>query len=136
MGRRTVGTPFQRELWQALRAVPTGRAVLWSTGGAAQDDRAPHAQSVLRMALTPSSSICSCHRVIGHSGTLTGCTQAACSEKSELLLRHEGYLFIMKIQARSALSVTLLCKATTNKLHVPNGVKYSSNLYLNYLFSG
>lgn len=47
----TGGTPFQREVWQALRAIPCGTMVSWRRNW---DDRAPHAQSVLRMALTPS----------------------------------------------------------------------------------
>lgn len=63
----------------------------------------------------PISIVVPCHRVIGRNGTLTG--YAGGVQRKEWLLRHEGYLYYENT-GKSALSVTLLCKATTNKLRV------------------
>ncbi len=67
----TGGTPFQREVWQALGAA---RAVGAANGA------------------NPISIVVPCHRVIGRNGTLTG--YAGGVQRKEWLLRHEGYLLL------------------------------------------
>jgi methylated-DNA-[protein]-cysteine S-methyltransferase len=68
----TGGTPFQREVWQALRAIPAG--VTKSYGQlAAEIGRAGASRAV--GAANGANSIAivvPCHRVIGANGTLTG----------------------------------------------------------------
>lgn len=88
----TAGTPFQREVWQALRTIPCGQVVhygqLAKTLGRAMAARAVGAAN----GSNPISIVVPCHRVIGSNGTLTG--YAGGVQRKEWLLRHEGYLLL------------------------------------------
>ncbi|APG17878.1 UNVERIFIED_ORG: methylated-DNA-[protein]-cysteine S-methyltransferase [Kosakonia oryzae] len=88
----TAGTPFQREVWQALRTIPCGQVVhygqLAKTLGRATAARAVGAAN----GSNPVSIVVPCHRVIGSNGTLTG--YAGGVQRKEWLLRHEGYLLL------------------------------------------
>ena len=66
------GTPFQRAVWQALRAIPSGATC--SYGDIARTLAAPQAMRAVGAAVgrNPLSVIVPCHRVIGSSGSLTG----------------------------------------------------------------
>lgn len=87
-----VGTPFQQQVWQALRTIPCGQVmhygqlanVLGNPGGA----RAVGAAN----AANPVAIVVPCHRVIGRNGTMTG--YASGVQRKEWLLRHEGYLLL------------------------------------------
>ena len=88
----TAGTPFQREVWQALRTIPCGQvmhygqlAVKLGRAGAARAVGAANGSN-------PVSIVVPCHRVIGSNGTMTG--YAGGVERKEWLLRHEGYLLL------------------------------------------
>jgi methylated-DNA-[protein]-cysteine S-methyltransferase len=88
----TGGTPFQREVWQALRAIPCGQvmhygqlAELLGRPGAARAVGAANGSN-------PVSVVVPCHRVIGRNGTMTG--YAGGVQRKEWLLRHEGYLLL------------------------------------------
>jgi methylated-DNA-[protein]-cysteine S-methyltransferase len=88
----TAGTPFQREVWQALRAIPCGQvmhygqlAELLGRPGAARAVGAANGSN-------PVSVVVPCHRVIGRNGTMTG--YAGGVQRKEWLLRHEGYLLL------------------------------------------
>lgn len=88
----TAGTPFQREVWQALRDIPCGQVMHY--GELAERLRRPGAARAVGAAngANPISIVVPCHRVIGASGALTG--YAGGVQRKEWLLRHEGYLLI------------------------------------------
>jgi methylated-DNA-[protein]-cysteine S-methyltransferase len=66
------GTPFQREVWDALRAIPYGMTV--SYGELATRIGRPGAQRAVGLAngQNPVAIVVPCHRVIGADGSLTG----------------------------------------------------------------
>ncbi len=65
-------TPFQREVWLALRDIPYGKTV--SYGELAFKSGRPSAARAIGQALhrNPLPIILPCHRVVGSSGKLTG----------------------------------------------------------------
>lgn len=88
----TMGTPFQREVWQALRSIPCGQVL--SYGQLAAQLGRPKASRAVGAAngANPISIVVPCHRVIGRDGSMTG--YAGGVARKEWLLRHEGYLSI------------------------------------------
>jgi methylated-DNA-[protein]-cysteine S-methyltransferase len=66
------GTPFQMQVWEALRAIPYGETI--SYGELARRIGNPKAVRAVGLAngRNPISIIVPCHRVIGANGTLTG----------------------------------------------------------------
>ena len=66
------GTPFQNEVWTALRTVPFGRTI--SYGDLARMIGRPAAVRAVGAAngANPISIIIPCHRIIGNDGRLTG----------------------------------------------------------------
>ncbi len=85
----TGGTPFQREVWTALRAIPPGTAV--SYGALAQQLGRPNAARAVGTTngLNPISIVVPCHRLIGAHACLTG--YAGGLERKRWLLQHEGF---------------------------------------------
>jgi methylated-DNA-[protein]-cysteine S-methyltransferase len=85
---RTGGTPFQREVWRALRRIPVGRTL--SYGALAARIGRPKAVRAVGLAngANPIGVVVPCHRVIGANGTLTG--YGGGLERKRWLLRHEG----------------------------------------------
>lgn len=88
----TAGTPFQRDVWKALRTIPCGQvmhygqlATVLGRAGAARAVGAANGSN-------PVSIVVPCHRVIGSTGTLTG--YAGGVQRKEWLLRHEGYFLL------------------------------------------
>jgi len=83
-----VGTPFQMQVWQALRAIPYGQT--WSYQDLAESIDRPTAARAVGMAngKNPLSIVVPCHRVIGKSGRLTG--YAGGVERKAWLLEHEA----------------------------------------------
>jgi methylated-DNA-[protein]-cysteine S-methyltransferase len=67
-----VGTPFQRQVWEALQAIPYGQTV--SYGQLADRLGRPAAARAVGFANghNPISIIVPCHRVVGSNGDLTG----------------------------------------------------------------
>jgi methylated-DNA-[protein]-cysteine S-methyltransferase len=67
-----LGTPFQKQVWEALRAIPFGETR--SYGQIAAQIGRPKAVRTVGAAngRNPISVIVPCHRVIGASGSLTG----------------------------------------------------------------
>lgn len=88
----TAGTPFQREVWQALRTIPCGQVMRY--GELAEKLGRPGAARAVGAAngANPVSIVVPCHRVIGSNGTMTG--YAGGVARKEWLLRHEGYLLL------------------------------------------
>jgi methylated-DNA-[protein]-cysteine S-methyltransferase len=84
----TGGTPFQRQVWQALRAIPCGATITYGElarriGRASAVRAVGHANGD-----NPISIVVPCHRVIGSNGTLTG--YGGGIERKRWLLAHEG----------------------------------------------
>ena len=69
---RLEGTPFQQEVWAALREIPYGET--WSYGQLADHIGKPGAARAVGLAngRNPVGIIVPCHRVIGADGSLTG----------------------------------------------------------------
>lgn len=83
-----VGTPFQRQVWQALTTIPCGET--WSYQGLALAIDNPNAVRAVGVANSknPVSIIVPCHRVIGKNGALTG--YAGGVQTKSWLLEHEA----------------------------------------------
>ena len=82
------GTPFQRNVWQALRKIPAGTTLSYSTlaariGAPAAVRAVGHANGS-----NPLSVVIPCHRLIGANGALTG--YGGGIERKRWLLLHEG----------------------------------------------
>jgi methylated-DNA-[protein]-cysteine S-methyltransferase len=84
----SAGTPFQREVWAALREIPAGET--WSYGRLAAHIGRPAAVRAVGLAngANPIGVVVPCHRVIGANGTLTG--YGGGIERKRWLLEHEG----------------------------------------------
>ena len=82
------GTPFQRQVWTALRRIPPGATRTYSdlarAAGRPQAIRAAGAAN----GRNPISIVVPCHRAIGKDGALTG--YGGGIERKRWLLRHEG----------------------------------------------
>ena len=85
---RTAGTPFQREVWRALREIPCGKTV--SYGKLAERIGRPQAVRAVGLAngANPIGVVVPCHRVIGADGSLTG--YGGGIERKRWLLQHEA----------------------------------------------
>lgn len=84
----TGGTPFQREVWAALRRIPAGDTMTYG-GLAARIERRTAVRAVGRAnGANPVGIVVPCHRVIGADATLTG--YGGGLERKRWLLRHEG----------------------------------------------
>ncbi len=84
----TNGTPFQREVWNALRRIPSGRTL--SYGALAAKIGHPAAVRAVGLAngANPIAIVVPCHRVIGADASLTG--YGGGLERKRWLLAHEG----------------------------------------------
>lgn len=82
------GTPFQREVWRGLRAIPAGTTQTY--GGLAAAIGRPSAVRAVGLAngANPIAIVVPCHRVIGANATLTG--YAGGLPRKQWLLAHEG----------------------------------------------
>jgi methylated-DNA-[protein]-cysteine S-methyltransferase len=84
----TAGTPFQREVWKALRRIRCGTTVSYAEL-ARRIGRESAVRAVgLANGSNPISIVVPCHRVIGSNGTLTG--YGGGLERKRWLLAHEG----------------------------------------------
>lgn len=84
----TGGTPFQQQVWLALRTIPVGTVRTY--GQLATQLGKPTASRAIGMAnaLNPVAIVLPCHRVIGANGSLTG--YAGGLHRKQWLLQHEG----------------------------------------------
>jgi len=67
---RTVGTPFQQRVWAGIAAIPYGR--LLSYGGLAAKLKTGARAVGSATGRNPINIFIPCHRVVGHSGAITG----------------------------------------------------------------
>lgn len=84
---QTAGTPFQREVWHALRKIPCGGTLSYSE--LAERIGRPAAVRAVGSAngSNPVGIVVPCHRVIGADGSLTG--YGGGIERKKWLLAHE-----------------------------------------------
>lgn len=85
---QTAGTPFQREVWRALREIPCGSTISYAR--LAERIGRPSAVRAVGLAngSNPVGVVVPCHRVIGADGSLTG--YGGGIERKRWLLQHEG----------------------------------------------
>jgi len=84
------GTPFQRAVWQALRAIPPGRTATYAEV-AARIGRPGAARAVARAcAANPVAIAVPCHRVVPAAGGTGGWRWGAARKRA--LLAQEGAL--------------------------------------------
>ena len=85
---KTRGTPFQQEVWEALRTIPAGTTT--SYGALAARLNRPGGMRAVGLAngSNPVAVVVPCHRVIGADGSLTG--YGGGLERKRWLLEHEG----------------------------------------------
>jgi methylated-DNA-[protein]-cysteine S-methyltransferase len=82
------GTPFQKNVWQALRRIPGGSTISYAE--LAKRIGEPSAVRAVGAAngANPVAVIVPCHRVIGSDGRLTG--YGGGLDRKQWLLEHEG----------------------------------------------
>lgn len=87
---RPAGTPFQHQVWNALRQIPCGTTTSYGTLA----ERIGHPAAVRAVGLAnganPIAVVVPCHRVIGSNGSLTG--YGGGLERKRWLLDHEKQL--------------------------------------------
>lgn len=82
------GTPFQRAVWRALRALPSGRTSTYAAIATEAGSPAAVRAAGAAIGRNPVSILVPCHRVLGASGALTG--YAGGLDRKRALLRLEG----------------------------------------------
>ena len=87
-----MGTPFQRQVWAALRRIPPGKT--WTYGQLATSLGRPEATRAVGAANgdNPCAVVVPCHRVIGADGKLVG--YGGGLERKRWLLQHEGAILL------------------------------------------
>jgi methylated-DNA-[protein]-cysteine S-methyltransferase len=98
------GTPFQHEVWRALRAIPFGETRSYADVARAIDK--PRAVRAVGAAngRNPLGIVVPCHRVIGADGSLTG--YAGGMERKKFLLDLERQRFVQKTSEYSVPTFT------------------------------
>jgi methylated-DNA-[protein]-cysteine S-methyltransferase len=86
------GTPFQKRVWDALRAVRCGTTTSYAAIAAAIGSPAAVRAVGAANGANPVAVIVPCHRIIGTSGSLTG--YGGGLERKRWLLEHEGVLLV------------------------------------------
>jgi methylated-DNA-[protein]-cysteine S-methyltransferase len=96
---QTAGTPFQREVWRALRNIPCGTTVSYAK--LAEQIGRPAAVRAVGLAngSNPVGVVVPCHRVIGANGSLTG--YGGGIGRKSWLLEHEGSAPTMNLKQRA-----------------------------------
>ncbi|HTL43267.1 MAG TPA: methylated-DNA--[protein]-cysteine S-methyltransferase [Vicinamibacterales bacterium] len=82
------GTPFQKDVWNALRRIPAGSTVSYATLATRIGQRTAVRAVGAANGANPVAIVVPCHRVIGSDGTLTG--YGGGLERKQWLLSHEG----------------------------------------------
>ncbi len=83
----TGGTPFQRRVWQALRKIPLGTTIDYSTLAAQVGNSRAIRAAASSNARNPIAIVIPCHRVIGKDGSLRGYSGGY--DRKRWLIQHE-----------------------------------------------
>jgi len=81
------GTPFQKQVWQALRRIPHGSTISYAELAKRIGEPAAVRAVGAANGSNPVALVVPCHRVIGSNGTLTG--YGGGLDRKEWLLKHE-----------------------------------------------
>ncbi len=85
------GTPFQRQVWAALEALPYGATTTYGALNASLGGTPARARAIgAAIGANPLLILRPCHRVIGSTGSLTGYAGGLPAKRT--LLTHEGVL--------------------------------------------
>jgi methylated-DNA-[protein]-cysteine S-methyltransferase len=84
----TGGTPFQQQVWSALRTIPPGTTSTYGELAVKLGKPTAYRAVGAANALNPVGIVLPCHRVIGANTSLTG--YAGGLERKRWLLQHEG----------------------------------------------
>jgi len=84
----TAGTPFQREVWKALRAIPAGTTLSYGQLAAKLGRKGASRAVGAANGANPIPIVVPCHRVIGADGSLTGFGSGL--PRKKWLLDHEA----------------------------------------------
>jgi methylated-DNA-[protein]-cysteine S-methyltransferase len=95
----TAGSPFQRDVWKALRDIPAGATT--SYGALAERLGRPGASRAVGLAngSNPIAIVVPCHRVIGANGSLTG--YGGGLSRKRWLLDHEQRATCLKLSSEN-----------------------------------
>jgi methylated-DNA-[protein]-cysteine S-methyltransferase len=85
---KTGGTPFQQEVWSALRSIPAGKTMSYKMQAAEIGKPSAIRAVALANGSNPIGIVIPCHRIIGSDGSLTG--YAGGLKRKRSLLEHEG----------------------------------------------
>ena len=91
------GTPFQREVWAALRKIPAGTTMSYGQLAAKLDRRGASRAVGAANGANPIPIVVPCHRVIGADGSLTGFGSGLPLKR--WLLDHEARSFLISAAA-------------------------------------
>src|SRR5262249_29523981 len=107
---QTAGTPFQQEVWRALRKIQCGTTISYAK--LAEQIGRPTAVRAVGLAngSNPIGVVVPCHRVIGSNGSLTG--YGGGIERKRWLLEHEGWSFELQRPHNPAIHNRVLHAAT------------------------
>jgi methylated-DNA-[protein]-cysteine S-methyltransferase len=83
----TGGTPFQQQVWFALRTIPPGKTITYGELAAKLGKPTAYRAVGGTNALNPIAIVLPCHRVVGANASLTG--YAGGLERKQWLLEHE-----------------------------------------------
>jgi len=84
----TGGTPFQQQVWSALRTIPLGTVISYGELAAKLGKTTAYRAVGMANSFNPVAIVLPCHRVVGTNASLTG--YAGGLERKRWLLRHEG----------------------------------------------
>lgn len=84
----TGGTPFQRRVWEALRAIPLGTTISYAELARRVGQPTAYRAVGLANGANPVGVVVPCHRVVGSDATLTG--YGGGLARKRWLLAHEG----------------------------------------------
>ena len=82
------GTPFQKDVWNALRRIPPGTTISYSGLAKRIGQRTAVRAVGAANGANPVAIVVPCHRVIGADGSLTG--YGGGLDRKQWLLAHEG----------------------------------------------
>lgn len=100
---KTGGTPFQQQVWLALRTIAPGTVMFYGELAAKLGRSKAYRAVGMANSLNPVGIVLPCHRVVGANFSLTG--YAGGLERKRWLLDHEGVDLSQKLKSRTVAQV-------------------------------